>query len=154
MAKSIWNNFCRNTFPLLYRSDDTTTVSRNDKETLFGSLFSSVSTLDNSYIAPFTDSPLTHPMYPIISFRTVQKVLLSLNTQIVWPRWHPSLCLKKKKNVLLNLRPCLLICFTLIQNQNVWCFLKTCIGAAPPSPFGSGSTLVKVSPSQAAPCCP
>ena len=47
LAKSISNNFCRSTFPSLFRSDDTIAVSPTDKATLFGSLFSSNSTLDD-----------------------------------------------------------------------------------------------------------
>ena len=81
LAKGISNNFCRSTFPSLFRPDGTIAVSPIDKASLFGSRFSSNSTLDDSNIPSPPDAPLTNPMtLPVISFRTVRKALLSLDT--------------------------------------------------------------------------
>ena len=81
LAKNISNNFCKSTFPPLFRSDDTIAVAPTEKATLFGSLFSSNSALDDSNSPPPLEAPLSLPMtLPVISSRSVQKALLSLET--------------------------------------------------------------------------
>jgi len=77
LAISISNNLCHSTFPSLFHADDTMAVSLTDKATLFSSLFSSNSILDDSNIPAPSETPLTNPMpLPIISFHAVKKIFL------------------------------------------------------------------------------
>ena len=82
LAKNVLNNFCKKSnFPPLFRSDGTIAVSPSDKASLFGSLFSANSTLDDSDALSPPDSSLSNPMsLPIFSSRKVRRVLTSLKT--------------------------------------------------------------------------
>merc|ERR1712002_923990 len=81
LAKNVSNNFCNSSFPPLIRSDDSITISPSDKANLFGSLFSSNSSLDDSNAPEPLNLPLSHPIPPfIISHQKVLKALLSLET--------------------------------------------------------------------------
>ena len=81
LTKSISNNFCKSGFPPLFRSDRTIAVSPTEKANLFGSLFSSNSSLDDSNVASPPNLPLDNPMPPpIISERRVRRALSSLKT--------------------------------------------------------------------------
>ena len=82
LVKSALNNFCKKSnFPPLFRPDCTIAVSPSDKASLFGSLFSTNSTLDDSGTLSPPDSPLSNPMsLPIFSCRKVRRVLSSLKT--------------------------------------------------------------------------
>ena len=82
LAKNVSNNFCNSNFPPLFKPDGSIAVSPLDKATLFGSLFSANSTLDDSNAPPPTVLPLSHPMpLPIFSCRKVCRVLLNLETK-------------------------------------------------------------------------
>jgi len=80
LAKNISNNFCTSSFPPLFRPDQSIANSPSEKAALFGSLFSSNSTLDDS-VAPLPPTlPPTDPMpLPIFSSRKVYRVLSKLN---------------------------------------------------------------------------
>jgi len=64
---------------------------------LFGSLFSSNSTLDDSHIPSPSDAPLINPMsLPFISFHAVKKILLSLDTsKAYWQDGIPPCVIKE-----------------------------------------------------------
>src|SRR5678815_790873 len=62
LAKNISTNFCKSAFPSLIRSDGSVANSPSEKANLFGLLFSSNCTLDNSGIPPSTPSLLGFPM--------------------------------------------------------------------------------------------
>ena len=79
LAKKLSNNFCNSTFPPLIRSDGSIACSPTDKANLFGSQFSSNSSLNDSHAPDPPTLPLSNPMpSPIISARKVQRVLRSL----------------------------------------------------------------------------
>ena len=82
LAKNVSNNFCNSNFPPLFKPDGSIAVSPLDKATLFGSLFSANSTLDDSNVPPPTVLPPSQPMPPpILSCRKVCRVLLNLDTK-------------------------------------------------------------------------
>ena len=79
LAKNISNNFTTSSFPPLFRSDHSIANYPTEKATLFASLFSSNSTLDDSDTPPPPVSPPTEPMpLPIFSSRKVYRVLSHL----------------------------------------------------------------------------
>ena len=81
MARNISNNFCKSNFPPLFKPDGTIAVSPTEKADLFGSLFSTNSSLNDSNVAAPLPLPLVNPMPPpIISERRVRRVLNSLKT--------------------------------------------------------------------------
>ena len=81
LANKILNNFCKSNFPPLIRSDGSIACSPTEKATLFGSLFSSNSSVDDSLAPEPPTLPLSNPMpMPIISTRKVRRVLTSLKT--------------------------------------------------------------------------
>src|ERR1700755_1708381 len=82
LAKNISNNFCKSSFPPLIRSDGSVANTPTEKANLFGLLFSSNSTLDDSGNPPPTSSPLGCPMpLPVISFDQVHGLLKSMNVR-------------------------------------------------------------------------
>ena len=81
LAKAFSKNFCHSGFPPLFYSNGSIAVSPSEKASLFGSLFSSNSSVDDSNAAAPETLPLTNPMSsPIISVRKVRRVLKSLKT--------------------------------------------------------------------------
>ena len=79
LAKKISKNFCNSNFPSLIRSDGSVACSPTDKATLFGSLFSSNSTISDSNASEPPTLPLSNPIPSlIISTRKVRRVLRSL----------------------------------------------------------------------------
>ena len=81
LANKILNNFCKSNFPPLIRPDGSIACSPAEKATLFGSLFSSNSSVDDSLAPEPPTLPLSNPMpMPIISTRKVRRVLTSLKT--------------------------------------------------------------------------
>src|SRR5678815_3077503 len=83
LAKNISSNFCRSSFPPLIRSDDSVVNTPTEKANhLFGLLFSSNLTLDDSGIPLPPISPLMCPMpLPVISFDRVHELLKSMNVR-------------------------------------------------------------------------
>ena len=80
LAKNISNNFCKSSFPPLFRTDNSIANTPTEKANLFGSLFSSNSTLDDSAAIPPPPLVLSNPMpKPIISSRRVHRVLSKLD---------------------------------------------------------------------------
>ena len=85
LAKSISTNFCKSSFPPLFRTDNSIANSPSDKANLFGSLFSSNSTLDDSDTIPPPLLPLSNTMpLPIVSSRRVYRQLSKLNVGKVY----------------------------------------------------------------------
>ena len=81
LSKKIFNNFCNSSFPSLIRPDGSIACSPTDKANLFGSYFSSNSSLSSSNAPDPPTQPLSDPMPSIIiSGRKVRRVLLSLTT--------------------------------------------------------------------------
>src|SRR5678815_5313066 len=82
LAKNISNSFCKSSFPPLIRSDDSVVNTPTEKANhLFGLLFSSNSTLDDSGI-PLPPPPLRCPMpLPVITFDQVHGLLKSMNVR-------------------------------------------------------------------------
>ena len=79
LAKKLSNNFCNSTFPPLIRPDGSIACSPTEKANLFGSQFSSNSSLNDSHAPDPPTLPLSNPMpSPIISARKVRRVLRSL----------------------------------------------------------------------------
>ena len=79
LANKILKNFCKSNFPPLIRPDGSIACSPTEKATLFGSLFSSNSSLDDSNASVPPTMPLSNSMpTPIISVRKVRRVLASL----------------------------------------------------------------------------
>ena len=64
LAKNVSNNFCNSSFPPLFRPDGSIACSPTEKATLFGSLFSTNSSLDDSDAPLPSNLPLSHPMPP------------------------------------------------------------------------------------------
>ena len=62
LAKNVSNNFCNYSFPPLFRPDGSIACSPTEKATLFGSLFSANSSLDDSDAPLPSNLPLSHPM--------------------------------------------------------------------------------------------
>src|SRR5678815_2911490 len=82
LAKNVSSNFCKSAFPPLIRSDDSVANSPTEKANLFGLLFSSNSTLDDSGIPLPPPSPLRCPMpLPVITFDRVHGSLKSMNVR-------------------------------------------------------------------------
>ena len=82
LAKNISNNFCKSVFPPLIRPDNTVANTPSEKANLFGLLFSSNSTLDDSGAPPPTPSPLRCPMsLPVITHDQVHGILRSMNVK-------------------------------------------------------------------------
>ena len=79
LAKKLSNNFCNSTFPPLICPDGSIACSPFGKANLFGSQFSSTSSLNDSHSPDPTTVLLSNPMpSPIISARNVWRVLSSL----------------------------------------------------------------------------
>ncbi|KAL7641915.1 UNVERIFIED_CONTAM: hypothetical protein RMT77_007789 [Armadillidium vulgare] len=79
LAKNLSYNFCKSSFSLLSRSDDSVANISTEKANLFGLLFSN-STLDDSGNPP--TSPLRCPMpLPVITFDQVHGLLKSMNVR-------------------------------------------------------------------------
>ena len=79
LAKNISKNFSNSSFPPLFRPDQSIANTPTEKATLFGSLFSSYSTLNDSNSPDPPSPPPIEPMStPIFSSRKVYRVLSSL----------------------------------------------------------------------------
>ena len=80
LSKKNFNNFCNSSFPSLIRLDGSIACS-TDKPNLFGSYFSSNSSLSDSNAPDPPTQPLSNPTTSIIiSARKVRRVLCSLKT--------------------------------------------------------------------------
>ena len=119
LAKSISNNFCKSSFPPLFRPDNTIAVSPTDKANIFGSLFSSNSSLDDSNSAAPPTLPLTNPMPPpIVSERRVRRALCSLKTNKAYgPDGIPPRILRE---FAVELAPVLCCLFRLILKTGIY----------------------------------
>ena len=119
LAKSVSNNFCKSGFPPLFRADGSIAVSPAEKANLFGSLFSSNSSLDDSNVAPPPNLPLNNPMPPpIISERRVRRALCSLKTNKAYgPDGIPPRILREFAN---ELAPVLCRLFRLILKTGTY----------------------------------
>ena len=82
LAKNITHNFSQSSFPPLFRADGSVATTPGDKANLFGTLFSSNSTLDDSNFPVPPVSPLSEPMPKFfICSKTVWKFLKALNAK-------------------------------------------------------------------------
>ena len=81
LSKNIFTNFCNSSFPSLIRPDGSIACSPTDKANLFGSYFSTNSSLSDSNAPDPPTQPLSNPIPSIIiSARKVRRVLRSLKT--------------------------------------------------------------------------
>ena len=119
LTKCILNNFCNSNFPPLFKSDGSIANSPAEKANLFGSLFSSNSSLDDSNVPLPPTLPLSHPIPPvIISTQKVRKTLLSLETgKATGPDGIPARFLKEFAE---ELAPVLCRLFRLILKTEIY----------------------------------
>ena len=81
LAKGLSNNFSNSCFPPLFRPDGSIASSALEKAALFGSIFSTNSTLDDSDATTPPTQPLINPIpLPFFSYQKVREALLSLDT--------------------------------------------------------------------------
>ena len=82
LAKNISQNFSQSSFPPLFRADGTVAATPSEKANLFGTLFSSNSTMDDSSFPNPPTIPLSNRMPKFfISSKTVRKFLKVLNVK-------------------------------------------------------------------------
>ena len=119
LAKNVSNNFCNSSFPPLFRPDGSIACSPSEKATLFGSLFSANSSLDDSGAPAPSDLPLSHTMPPlIISHHKVRRALLALDVKKAHgPDGVPARFLKEFAD---ELSPVLSRLFRLILNTHTY----------------------------------
>ena len=119
LTKNILNNFCNSSFPPLFKSDGSIANSPAEKADLFGSIFSSNSSLDDSSASIPLTLPLSHPMPPVIvSTQRVRRILLSLETgKATGPDGIPTRFLKEYAD---ELAPVLCRLFRLILKTETY----------------------------------
>ena len=109
LSKKIFNNFCNSSFPSLICPDGSIACSPTDKANLFGSYFSTNSSLSDSNAPDPPSQPLYNPILSIIiSARTVRRVLHSLTTdKASGPDGIPPIFLKEFADELAPVLCCL-----------------------------------------------
>ena len=119
LSTKIFNNFCNSNFPLLICPNGSIACYPTDKANVFGSYFSTNSSLNSSNASDLPTQPLTNPMPSIIiSARKVCRVLHSLKTdKSSGPDGIPLRFLKELADELL---PVLCRLFCLIPNSRTY----------------------------------